>query len=120
MIYAGFWKRFYAFWIDFIVLLPFWFLFLFLDGLSKDVAIIVAILSPVIYWFYNIYFHGKWGATLGKMALKIKVVKEKDGSNITFREAFLRFSVDLVFAIIRIRWIQLISATNANSCYDKL
>jgi len=43
-----------------------------------------------------------WGATLGKMALKIKVVKESDGSNISFREAFLRFSVDFVFAFLMI------------------
>ena len=86
MNYVGFWDRFYAGWVDFIILLPFWFLFLFLDGLSKDVAIIVAILSPVIYWFYNIYFHGKWGATLGKMALKIKVVKEKEQSMISSME----------------------------------
>jgi len=102
MEYAGFWKRFWAGGVDLLVLLPFMFLFRFLGGLSKEVAIVVAIIHPASYWIYNICFHGKWGATLGKMALKIKVVKERDGTKISFNEAFLRFSVDLVIAIIAV------------------
>ena len=102
MEYAGFWKRSWAGGIDVLVLLPFWYLCVTLGDLSKELAIVIGIIHPAMYWFYNISFHGKWGATLGKMALKIKVVKERDGTNISFKESFLRFSVDLVFAIIAI------------------
>ena len=83
MEYAGFWKRFCAGWIDFFVMLPFMLVFELISSLSKEAALVTAIPSSALFWFYNIYFHGRWGATAGKMAVKIKVVKATDGSDLT-------------------------------------
>jgi uncharacterized RDD family membrane protein YckC len=48
---------------------------------------------------YNIYFWGRWGQTIGKMATHIRVA-QLDGSPIGYRKAFLRHVVDFAFAII--------------------
>ncbi len=95
-IYAGFWRRFGAFWIDILVMLPFIVLFQYINGLHRNVSFFTIIPSTFLFWGYTIYFHGRWGATLGKMATKIKVVK-KDLSPIGYKEAFIRFSVDAFF-----------------------
>jgi uncharacterized RDD family membrane protein YckC len=51
---------------------------------------------------YTVYFHNKFGATLGKMAMGIKVTLP-NGSSIGLKQAFLRSSVDIaigIFAVI--------------------
>ena len=48
---------------------------------------------------YYIYFTGRWGQTLGKMAMEIRVTKV-DGTRVSMREGFLRHMVDLVLAIV--------------------
>lgn len=98
--YAGFWKRFFAMLIDGAVTFPFTVFFIFLEGLSPEIAIFVAFPNLALYWFYNIYFHGRWGATLGKMVTGIIVIKASNYSDISFREAIMRFVVDFIFATI--------------------
>ena len=98
--YAGFWKRFFAMLIDGAVMFPFTVFFIFLEGLSPEIAIFVALPNLALYWFYNIYFHSRWGTTLGKMVTGIIVVKASNYSAISFREAIMRFVVDFIFAII--------------------
>jgi len=44
----------------------------------------------VIYFLYFTLFEGHNGPTVGKMAVKIKVVKEADGSSIDYGEAAVR------------------------------
>ncbi len=100
MEYAGFWKRFWAMWIDVFAILPIVFIVEWLSGFSREVALLLVIPSAALGWFYNIYFHGRWGATLGKMAVKIKVVDEDNGTDIGFRQALMRFSPDALFAVL--------------------
>ncbi|MDO6497010.1 RDD family protein [Photobacterium sanguinicancri] len=100
MRYAGYWKRFGAGCIDGIVLIPIFILFDSIESSSKEIALFMVFPSAGMFLLYNIYFHGRWGATLGKMAMKIKVVKWFDESDISYKESVLRFSVDLVFALI--------------------
>ncbi len=86
--YAGFWIRFVASLIDFLVFLPLTILLFYnmikLKSLPLQVAIIVitAIYKPVMEAIY--------GATLGKMALKIKVLT-KDLGKIDGFQAFVRY-----------------------------
>lgn len=49
--------------------------------------------------FYNIYFVGRWGQTIGKMALKIRVVR-LDGGNAGFARALYRHAVDLALSVV--------------------
>lgn len=129
--YAGFWVRFVACIIDAIVLgtatsivtVP---LFIHYFGQFSDYSWLSSAASsgtlPSAFWiFYGWYFVasfliqviyytvaiGKWGRTLGKMALRIKVVKP-DGSRVSYWRAFGRclayylnqFTIGLSFLII--------------------
>jgi len=64
---------------------------------------IIAMFSQVVLYLgeiaYVVFFHWKWGQTIGKMITRIKVVKV-DGSRIGYKEAFLRSSVDIVLNLI--------------------
>lgn len=99
MNYATFWQRFAAMWIDVFVFLPLGFLQIWLDSLSKTMAIILVVPMTAAYLAYVIYGHGRFGKTVGKHVMGIRVVRV-DGERIGWREAWLRSSVDLVFALL--------------------
>ena len=99
MQYAGFWLRLGAALIDFVVLVPFMFLYYYLRSISWTTAVVIQIPYFLLWPVYNIYFLGRWGQTIGKMAMRIKVVS-LDGSQIGYKQAFLRHIVDFFFAII--------------------
>ena len=101
-VYAGFGKRFGAAVVDVLVFIPFFFIFYifqFVVGISISIAIIAVILSNTLFSMYTVYFHFRFGATLGKMAVGIKVTLP-NGSAIDVKQALLRSSVDLGFAIV--------------------
>jgi len=81
---------------DGLVLLPFVFLFLWLEGFNRSLAFILVIPSTVLFSFYDIYFNARFGGTLGKLAVGIRITKP-NGEKIGWKEAWLRSSVDLVF-----------------------
>ena len=95
--YAGFFRRAWATFIDVGVLLtvvaaqePFL-------RLSPLVAFATYVLSNLLVVGYAVYFHGRWGQTLGKMAAKIKVTR-LDGRQISLSQALLRSSVDIALS----------------------
>lgn len=96
--YSGFWKRFCAGIIDFLVILPFIFCFAWAATHSKLMGLLVVVPYCFSMAAYTIFLHAKYGQTLGKMALRIKVVT-LDGNLITAKEALLRSSVDLFWAL---------------------
>lgn len=100
-VYAGFWKRFFAGFVDLLAFMPLMFLFHFIDGISIGAAMFGAVLSGFMYCLYSISFHYKFGATLGKMAAGIKVTRP-NGDNIGLQQAVLRSSIDLIFAVVTI------------------
>lgn len=101
MKYAGFWPRFAAALVDFVVLLAPIVLLLWLSSTSIAVAIMCAVPLGLLYWFYSFHFHAATGQTLGKRVLGIRVVR-LDASRIGVRESFRRSVVDLFFALMRI------------------
>jgi uncharacterized RDD family membrane protein YckC len=111
-VYAGFWQRFGAGIVDAIVLIPIAYILYYLEGISIVAAMIVAVISSALYSVYTIYFHFRYGATLGKMALKIKVTNP-DGSAINLKQALLRSSVDIGFAVLVVT-AQIIAISHAN------
>lgn len=98
-VYAGFWKRFCSIWVDVLVLLPFAFLFTWSEGFNRTLAIILAVPSTVLFPFYSIYFNARFGGTLGKLAVGIRITKP-NGEKIGWKAAWLRSSVDLIFAFL--------------------
>ena len=99
MPYAGFWLRLIAMFIDGVVFLPVAIIYLYTRAESWEMAVMTTIPYCFLYALYNIYFHGRWGRTIGKMVIRIKVVRQ-DGEDIRYGQAFMRHSVDLVLATL--------------------
>lgn len=104
---AGFWIRFVAVWIDWIILLiAQGILFatgwaLYGGNMSAGMAAksAVNIFGTLIGAGYGIVFHWLWGQTLGKMALQIKVVS-MDGGPLSFGQAVGRYFASILSALI--------------------
>jgi uncharacterized RDD family membrane protein YckC len=99
--YATFWQRFAAMWIDFFVLLTLVVVQVLVESLSKAAAIALVIPMAGALVGYSIYFHGRFGQTIGKRVMGIRVVR-LTGERISWREAWLRSSVDLLFTLLSI------------------
>jgi len=97
-VYAGFWKRFGALLVDSFVLFPVGMIFLLLERISFWSVIVVTAVSAIFFDTYVIYFHYRYGATLGKMVTGIKVTLP-NGSPIEFKEALLRSCVELALSV---------------------
>jgi len=111
-VYAGFGKRFGSAIVDMLVFIPFMFVFHFIQSSSLSMAMVGVVLSSILFSAYTVYFHYKFGATLGKMALGIKVTLP-NGEKIGFKQAILRSSVDLAFALFMVI-AQVMAISNAD------
>jgi uncharacterized RDD family membrane protein YckC len=109
MNYAGFWIRFAAKFVDGLVLgVPFMIVF-FSVVVSRAHAtqtpqfdflpLLIQIGFIFIQMAYQIFFLGKYGATLGKMACKLKVVTG-DGGKISYGRATGRFFAEMLSGMI--------------------
>ena len=110
---AGFWMRYVALGIDWQVLaLPVAVFGIFMAitipvmaagrvprATALAVALTLALFLLALVVAYGVWMHGKWGQTLGKMALGMKVVRV-DGSPLGYGRAFLRWLGSLLSAII--------------------
>ncbi len=97
--FRTFWRRVWAGAIDFTV---FWPLFL-IDNWTwttfKDHPVLLLfwfIFTSTAFHIYDIVFHGLYGQTLGKMAVKVKVVNVS-GDKLKMSQAFRRDMVPLLF-----------------------
>lgn len=111
-VYAGFGKRFGSAIVDMVILIPFMLMSHFIESLSLSMAIISVALLSLLYSAYTMYFHYRFGATIGKMALGIKVTLP-NGERIGIKQAALRSSVDLAFALFMVG-AQVIAISNAD------
>lgn len=92
MEYAGFWRRFGAYWIDFIVLLPLMAIGVFGTNLSRWFQPIWLIPGTIIGLWFSVYLVIRHGGTPGKLLMGTRIVME-DGSAVTTRAALVRHSV---------------------------
>jgi uncharacterized RDD family membrane protein YckC len=102
--YVGFWPRFGALFIDGIILIAVAYL-LRIPFAELDNKLVVLIVTAIIPLFYNLFLEYKYGATLGKMLLKIKIVNYElqppSISNVILRNIiyiglqFVSFAIDL-------------------------
>ncbi len=98
-VYTGFWIRFCAGFTDAIIIIPLAFLFVWIEGFDRNLAIIVTIPSSILFAMYHVYFNARFGGTLGKLAVGIRIAKP-NGMRIGWSEAWKRSSVDIVFAFL--------------------
>ena len=96
--YAGFGRRAGALLVDLLVWVAF---FAATWALTRESGRTVygELVPQLLSIPYTIYLHGRFGQTLGKMATGIQV-RMLDGSRITWRAAWLRSSVDILFAAV--------------------
>jgi len=100
MTYASFWQRFWAAIIDAFILLAVTLPVFWVESFSRILALVLVVPMSALYLGYNVYCHGRFGQTIGKREERIKVVK-LNGDRIGWREAWLRNSVDIGFAVLR-------------------
>ena len=100
MRYAGFGPRLAAAIVDTMVFAPIIALSFWTLSSSREVALGLQVPVALLFAFYNIYFIGRWGQTVCKMAVRIKVVA-LDGEPAGFRRALYRHSVDLAFSLLQ-------------------
>ena len=94
-------KRFLAVIVDGLVFTPLIVIEEFYIRTTGDLIIIATwtLLFTVISFLYSILLHAKYGQTLGKMAVKVKVVDISETKNIGLKQAFLRDSVWVAITI---------------------
>lgn len=97
LVYSSFWQRFAAGWIDVLVVLPVFLLHMSLAGQSRLLAMVLDPIMESLYVGYMIYCHGRFGRTIGKRVMQIRVIRT-DGIRIEWPEAWLRSLLDVVFA----------------------
>ncbi len=93
MRFAGFWVRVGATIIDFFILLPIIAFGMYNMLNIKSLALFFAI--TLLHALYKPFMEYNYGATLGKMALKLKVVNTQFGA-ITLNQAILRFGFQIL------------------------
>lgn len=109
--FGGFWVRFVAKLIDnfivgisgLVVQIPLLLIFGVLGSSNNSVAILGSMLSVLasigLPAAYSTWFIGRFGATPGKMALGLKVVRS-DGASVTYGRAFARYVSEFLSALI--------------------
>jgi uncharacterized RDD family membrane protein YckC len=97
-IYAGFWTRLGSLLLDFLILLPYVILILFLNGLSKNAYYLTFIPGLIFHFWFSIYLVKRYGGTPGKLIVGIKVLK-LDGTDVTWREAILRQIINFALTV---------------------
>jgi len=98
-VFSGFWTRALSVLIDILVITPVVLVSCFLLTWSITAELFGLVILSTLFFAYIIYFHYRFGATIGKMVLKIKVTNP-NGTAISLKQAMLRSSVDIGFAAL--------------------
>lgn len=90
--YQTFWPRFFSMWCDGLVLWPLTGLHLLLAGAEAPgfVQAIAVVLTSVATWTYIVWLHARYGATVGKMNCRVRIVDAVTEEPIGLRQAFVR------------------------------
>jgi uncharacterized RDD family membrane protein YckC len=88
--------------IDGIIFTPFLMMDLWILNQTDNVWIIFVwtAFNAALYYLYSIFFHYKFGRTIGKWVVGIKVLDSSETKLLSLRQAFLRDSLYLVIQII--------------------
>ena len=136
--YAGFWIRFGAKFIDGLILwavmmvvyLPF--IFLFMDSMAESAENpenmgtfliangLMTLLQIALPIAFATWFIGKYGATPGKMACKLKVITS-DGGKVTYMRAFGRSLSEIIsYMILAIGYIMAAFDSQKRTLHDHI
>jgi uncharacterized RDD family membrane protein YckC len=99
MNYAGFWRRFGAVWLDFLIFLPLIALVLWGNQHVRLFQLYYFIPGHMFSLFYNVYLVRRFGGTPGKRIMGISI-RKTDGSPVGYREAVLRYLPEALLAAL--------------------
>jgi uncharacterized RDD family membrane protein YckC len=97
--YSDFSSRLGAGLLDVLISCPVWILVAIINSQSMNMQYFTLLLNLIFTVWYMIYLPKRYGGTPGKLVTGLKIIKV-DGSDITWNEAFLRYSVSLGFALL--------------------
>jgi uncharacterized RDD family membrane protein YckC len=95
--YASFGPRFGSLFLDGLISLPV--ALLLMLGTSRFIVTGGFVLIFLFEMFYDVYLVRRFGGTPGKLIMGLKILKT-NGTPITYREALLRASPDLIFSFL--------------------
>src|SRR5882724_8565216 len=120
--YRTFWLRFWAGLIDALVLLPtgYFASWVYSIGLPSTLNFGYFMFDSLLGFAYSVSMHGRFGQTLGKMAMRV-VVLDKSLGSLSWRQAFLR---DLVPILIQVAFVieasgLVLGGVNPDQIYEK-
>ena len=95
--YDTFWPRFWALFIDGIILN-------IIDKLMEQInfsgnqigVLIITLISLNLPYVYSVWMHGKYGQTLGKIVFKIRIMDFKSEEKINYHQALMRDIVPII------------------------
>jgi uncharacterized RDD family membrane protein YckC len=109
--FATFRQRFAASVIDCSILFPLMLLEASIAARSKGAALALAVPWAGLGLVYEIYSHGRFGKTIGKWAMGIRVAR-LTGERIGWREAWLRSSVEIFLRSLAVAgWMMALAGT---------
>jgi uncharacterized RDD family membrane protein YckC len=97
--YAGFWPRLSSVLLDLLITLPLIALITWAAWHYRLFRVYYLIPGAIFGLFYNVYLVRRFGGTPGKVIVGIRI-RKLDGEPVNYREALLRYSPDLVFALL--------------------
>jgi len=98
MQYAGFWRRFGAYLVDFVVFIPIIALVYFLGEKSRMFYLYWFLPGILIGLWFHVYLVYRYGGTPGKLFLKVRIAMT-DGSPVTIKAAAMRHLVLFVLNV---------------------
>lgn len=115
--YVGFSKRLTAYIIDGVVFsVPYYMVF----GLRESYTITEYGIYFILWTAYFVWMVGMYGATIGKMIMKVKIVKE-DGSKVSYADALVReLASYLSFIVIGLGFLNIIWDSRKQGWHDKI
>jgi uncharacterized RDD family membrane protein YckC len=117
--YNTFQKRFLAGLIDGIVFIPFAIFDNYFHDIANNTIFIAWQLVSLISWtLYYVIGHGKYGQTIGKKVVGIKVLNINEDNVIGYRKAFIREAVWIFVTIICLMYYAIESFKNPNNSQE--
>jgi len=99
MQYVGLSKRFNAALIDLVILFLVSLLYAWLQYFSWQASVALAIPSCLIYPAYKVWFHARWGKSIGKRAVRIHA-EMADGRPLGWRGATARYLPLILYGVL--------------------
>ena len=97
--YGGFWVRFAAFWLDFLVWSPLVAVLFLASQSYRLFSFYYLVPGTLMGLFYNVYLVRRFGGTPGKLIMGLRI-RKVSGETVGYREALLRYVPDFLFGLL--------------------